>query len=203
MTLSLNQIYLFHILFFVKLIVFIECGKCPETKFISKNTSCECNQQTQNANIICNGTYSLNKIFVRITNKLHHSLRNFEKLEITKCDSKELQNNLFDGMKFNYVKILKCDSVTSFDPHIFAGTSDTIETLNLELNSNKVSFWEQVFHSIVHLSELSSMKLPVIKTMILPKNAFNTLGLRRIPLREIYFNDGHGLTIAQSFSHIY
>jgi hypothetical protein len=199
MTLSLNQIYLFHILFLVKPIAFIECGKCPETKFILKNTLCECNEQT----IKCNGTYSLNRIFVTITNKLHHSLRNFDKLEITECNSQELQNNLFDGIKFNYVKILKCDSVTSFDSHIFAGTSNTLQILDLELNSNKVSFWEQVFHSIVHLSELHSLHAPVIKTMILPNNAFNTLGVRRIPLKEIYFNDGYGLTIAQSFSHIY
>ena len=168
-------------------------GQCPQQVYSiqKKNITCNCSD----TGITCEGTRGLEEIFATLYNQLHHTLRYFDLLVIKDCNSSQLKTNLFEGIKFKTISFKNCKNVEDFSPHIFGGTSDTVEKLNLELikSQNETAFdafWKDVFQSIGYLSRLKQLKITNFKSMIIPDFALKSMSAPSLSITHIHFNDG-------------
>jgi hypothetical protein len=99
-------------------------GVCPSNDVSSY---CECS----NNEIKCSGfePFNLSTVFSSMSKNLKPEQKHFEQFWLKNHGITELEDNVFNGIRFNIIKIIEAMNLTKISTNAFNGTTDDIVEL--------------------------------------------------------------------------
>jgi hypothetical protein len=157
-------------------------GVCPSNDVSSY---CECGNNL----IKCSGIkpFNLSTIFSSMSKNLKPEQKHFEEFWLTNHGITELEDNIFNGIRFNYIKIEEAMNLTKIGANAFNGTADDIVELYLigKNQLGKDGKIKELFDVFSSLPNLRKLQLSIETIDEIPENAFKN---KQINLTYIYFD---------------
>jgi hypothetical protein len=157
-------------------------GVCPSNEVSSY---CECD----NNGIKCFGfkPFNLSTIFSSMSKNLKPEQKHFNEFWLKNHGITELEDNVFNGIRFNYIRIEEAINLTKISANAFNGTVDDIVGFDLRGKNQlgkdgKIKELFDVFSSLPNLRRINLDTETIDK---IPENAFKN---KQINLTEIDFD---------------
>jgi hypothetical protein len=157
-------------------------GVCPSNDVSSY---CECG----NNEIKCSGfkAFNLSTIFSSMSKSLQPEQKHFEIFWLKNHGITELEDNVFNGIRFNNIKIDEAMNLTKISANAFNGTADDIVEFDLNGKNQlgKDGKVKELFDVLSSLPNLRKLQLSIETINKIPENAFKN---KQINLTYIYFD---------------
>jgi hypothetical protein len=164
-------------------------GVCPSNEVSSY---CECDNNV----IKCSGIkpFNLSTIFSSMSKNLKPEQKHFEEFWLKNHGIYELEDNVFNGIRFNIIKIEEAMNLTKISTNAFNGTADDILELNLigKNQLGKDGKIEELFDVFSSLPNLRRIHLNIETIDKIPENAFKNEQINLTEIELDYWKDGTG-----------
>jgi hypothetical protein len=157
-------------------------GVCPSNDVSSY---CECGNNV----IKCSGikSFNLSTVFSSMSKNLKPEQKHFEEFWLTNHGITELEDNVFNGIRFNYIKIDEAMNLTKISANAFNGTADDIVEFDL-IGKNQLGKDGKIKELFDVFSSLPNLRIINLNAKIIDKIPENAFKNKQINLTYIYFD---------------
>jgi hypothetical protein len=146
--------------------------------------------------IKCSGfkPFNLSAIFSSMSENLKPEQKHFEEFWLKNHGIYELEDNVFNGIRFNNIIIDEAMNLTKISTNAFNGTADDILELNLigKNQLGKDGKIEELFDVFSSLPNLIKIHLNIETIDKIPENAFKNKQINLTEIELDYWKDGTG-----------